>query len=110
MTIAQAIQKWHVSKSSIRRWCNAGVIPGARQEPLFGSVLTWIIPDDAQPPDKASRSGIQSAAALPDPVTMEQHIMRYAKVRTYAQLSRDLGIPTPAIRDIYDRLHAKYGV
>jgi len=49
MTVKQAADKWAVSESLVRRYCQQGRVPGAKRKSTpFGKY--WVIPDGAQKP------------------------------------------------------------
>lgn len=127
MTTSEASRKWGFSVSTIVKMCSRGLIAGVTKVPYNAKQMVWCIPDDAEAPEDGRKSkGISRAAqnAMANahsvspshagfPLTMaeiEGHILRFGASHTYKQLREDLGIPREEIRQIYDRLHAQYGI
>lgn len=51
ISVKEAAEKWNISERSVRNYCAAGRVAGAR---LVGK--TWEIPDTAEKPERATRS------------------------------------------------------
>jgi hypothetical protein len=52
MTTTEAAKKWTCDESTVRGWCQEGLIEGAKQE---GNNNPWFIPENALPPYKFGR-------------------------------------------------------
>ncbi|MGN0961635.1 MAG: helix-turn-helix domain-containing protein, partial [Christensenellales bacterium] len=50
LTVSEIAKKWNISERSVRNYCQQGRVKGAE---LKGK--TWIIPEDAEKPERAER-------------------------------------------------------
>lgn len=51
LTVSEIAKKWKISERSVRNYCQQGRVKGAE---LKGK--TWIIPGDAEKPERAERN------------------------------------------------------
>lgn len=121
MTIKEAAQKWGISEKTVLYHITLGHVKGA-QKIIADGVKRYDIPPDAERPlnQPAGRKKKQPPTLLPPeplpplvPLTLQEiegHLRRFATSHTYKQLQQELGISREEIREIYDRLHAKYGI
>ena len=113
MTTQQAVEKWGVSKTSVKQWLRDGLIPGARKVKIRNS-MTWILPNDAVPPPKGSncgrKRGIPNSDVPQAPkgrMSKEKFIMLHSGTKSTRGIAQALGISTAEVRAIYDRIYMK---
>lgn len=124
MTTREAAEKWGVSVARVQDYLLCGRIPGAYQGVAGGK---WHLPDDAEKPDRAEYGTVARAMAAKKPkptakplvkpgepplsmAEKEEHVKRYAHTKCYGDLCVELGCTRVEVREIYDRLHARYGI
>lgn len=108
MTAAQAAKKWGVSVGMVWSYLLQGRVPGAYQ--ANGNAGKWHVPDDAQKTARKNARRISKVVPAMTQDEKEAYIRRFCFLKTYGELSAALGLTTAEVRDIYERLHALYGV
>lgn len=110
MTAQQAVEKWGVSKTSVKQWLRDGLIPGARKVKTKHGP-TWFLPNDAVPPTmkfKCGRKrGIPNSDVPQAPkrrISNEKFIMMHSGTKSTKGIAQALGISTAEVRAIYDRI------
>lgn len=96
MTVAKAAKNWGLHESTVRQYIRAGVIPGAYMAKNNGPAK-WFIPDDT--PSPVEKYKLRNA-----PSSKERYVMKYCGTLSIKEISKNLGISTAEVRNIFDSL------
>lgn len=55
LTVSEIAKKWEISERSVRNYCKQGRVKGAEQKGKL-----WLIPEDAEKPERAERRIVQN--------------------------------------------------
>lgn len=110
LSCGEYAKKHNLNLSTVRVWCQKGLIEGVTKIPCSRSSYMYAIPEDAPPP---VTTRIWSQAVPGRQYTKREislFIRKHAGNMTYGDISRTLGISTLECRAIYDRLHRRYHI